>query len=71
MERNSVIVRIFGRFVVNRGPTITVDVRLDLGETPTKGPLKVRATSSPSCTTVHLLQVKFCITIHLVAKHSA
>ena len=53
MERNSVIVRIFGRFVVNRGPTITVDVRLDLGETLTKGPLKVRATSSPNCTTVH------------------
>ena len=53
MERNSVIVRIFGRFVVNRGPTITVDVRLDLGETLTKGPLKVRATSSPRSPTVH------------------
>ena len=45
--------------VVSRGPT-TLDLRLDLGETLTKGPLKVHATSSPRSATVHCVGNQVC-----------
>ena len=52
MERNASLFVSLGVSVVNHRPT-TVDVSLDLGETPTKGPLKVCKTSALICDPVH------------------
>ena len=54
MERNTSLFVSLAVSVVNRGPT-TVGVSLDLEETPTKGPLKVRTTSAPICDPVHCM----------------